>query len=209
MGDRYKTETGGDGWVAWQDNYALAQVIPCLDRAALLGACDRVAETLNRGHRKPEHGPLNGDLVWRHLWGMAIGAYKYEGYRETRIVKRPEKYEDKLTWAEEELIRHAATSKSKERGKAVTPTAAYLATMRMRPVPMVQAAWDRLGPAMGRGAGFGVLGKGTGELRIIVGDRVRYDGAWYTVEKDYGNGVYLIGNLNDFVDMVPASQLTK
>lgn len=42
-----------------------------------------------------------------------------------------------------------------------------------------------------------------------VGDKVRYDGHEFTIEKDYGGGVYLIGNADCFVDMVPAAHFDK
>ena len=41
-----------------------------------------------------------------------------------------------------------------------------------------------------------------------VGDRVLYDDVEYTIEKDYGNGVYFIGNNDAWVDDVSADQLT-
>ena len=44
--------------------------------------------------------------------------------------------------------------------------------------------------------------------RFKVGDRVLYDHYEYTIEKDYGNGVYFIGNKDAFVDCVPACCLT-
>ena len=41
-----------------------------------------------------------------------------------------------------------------------------------------------------------------------VGDRVLYYDEEYTVEKDYGNGVFFIGNEVEFCDLVPESHLT-
>lgn len=42
-----------------------------------------------------------------------------------------------------------------------------------------------------------------------LGDLVCYDGEWYRVEKDYGNDVYLIGNEDSFVDLVPANHMSE
>jgi hypothetical protein len=42
-----------------------------------------------------------------------------------------------------------------------------------------------------------------------IGDMVLYDGAKYTIEHDYGNGVFRIGNDDAFVDLVNASMLTN
>ena len=37
---------------------------------------------------------------------------------------------------------------------------------------------------------------------MTVGDHVIYDGVRYTIEKDYGNGVFFIGNADSFADLV-------
>lgn len=55
-------------------------------------------------------------------------------------------------------------------------------------------------------------------MRVVVrlyriGEEVSYMGlsplGRYKIEKDYGNGVYLIGNGDHFCDMVPAAHLSK
>jgi hypothetical protein len=39
--------------------------------------------------------------------------------------------------------------------------------------------------------------------RFKKGDRVRYQGKVWSIEKDYGNGVYFLGRKDAFCDMVP------
>jgi len=45
------------------------------------------------------------------------------------------------------------------------------------------------------------------DCKFKVGDAVDYYGTRYTVEKDYGNGVYLVGNAYSFADCVSGNSL--
>lgn len=42
-----------------------------------------------------------------------------------------------------------------------------------------------------------------------VGDKVRYDGDEYTIDKDYGNDVYVILNDDCFIDLVCGRDLER
>lgn len=48
-------------------------------------------------------------------------------------------------------------------------------------------------------------------MEFKLGDTVLYieDNKVYVIEKDYGCNVYLIGNTDSFVDMVPESMLKE
>jgi hypothetical protein len=43
--------------------------------------------------------------------------------------------------------------------------------------------------------------------RFKLGDRVLFDGDEFIVEEDHGNGVYQIGNADDFVEMALDDEL--
>lgn len=164
MAERYKKPTGGRPWTPEEDDIILDSLVQAVSAANYAGRCDVLAAQLDRGNRKRPDGSVDGELVRRRAWGLAIRAAEYKptpgacqryaldlAFGKAAVF--PATFGE-LYLVKQSLLEHAKGERSDRR-----PDAVYLAALLRRPVPFVDAIMRRVDPRRRLGGGFGLGGK--------------------------------------------------
>jgi hypothetical protein len=130
-------------WTPKEDDQILEALLGCdRDMAQVKGTCDRLAAAMGRGGQLLPGGAVNGDLVWRRAWGLAI---RYEGTKYTGPVGPRVRRRGPPTFCEQALLLGFLNSQSKGAVHGAGEVA-YLAELLQRPPGWVDTWLTKLQP---------------------------------------------------------------